>query len=285
MLIKLIQRFTERKYAYMWAGVGVLLVGVLGILDYLTGNEVAFSLFYVVPIMLVTLAVNETAGFLLAILSAQVLMTAEVAAGQRYSHWIIYVWNVLIRMGLFSFFAFLVASLQESRREEQLAARTDFVTGAVNARYFHEMLQMELDRIRRYPQPLTVVFIDIDNFKTINDTFGHPMGDKVLRFIADELRSQLRRTDVVARVGGDEFALLLPSLRQPEAEVVLSKVRAGLAEALQRQNMPLTLSVGAVTCLNPPQGAHQVIHLADELMYSVKHSTKNDIRFMTIEGL
>lgn len=260
-----------------------MLVAVLGIVDYLTGNEIAFSLFYLLPILLVTLAVNERAGFFVAILSAQVLMTAEVAVGQRYSHWIIYVWNVLIRMGSFSFFAFLVASLLESRREEQLAARTDFVTGAVNARYFHEMLQMEIERIRRYPHPFTVAFIDIDDFKRINDTFGHKVGDSVLRFIAEQLRSQLRKTDVVARIGGDEFGLLLPSLRQQEAEAVLSKVHAGLVEALREQNLPLTFSVGAVTCVTPPYTADQLIHMADELMYSVKNTTKNDIRFTTVE--
>lgn len=282
MLIKHILRLIETKHSHTWAGIGVLMVGVLGILDYLTGNEIAFSLFYLLPILLVTLSVNEMTGFFMAILSAQVLMTAELAAGQRYSHWIIYVWNVLIRMGLFSFFAFLVSALRESHREEQQAARTDFVTGAVNARCFHEMLQMEIERIRRYPHPFTVVFIDIDDFKSINDTFGHKFGDTVLRFVAEQLKSQLRRTDVVARIGGDEFALLLPSLRQTEAEAVLSKLRAGLRDALHGQNMPLTFSIGAVTCVTPPFASEQLIHLADELMYTVKNSTKNDIRFMTV---
>jgi diguanylate cyclase (GGDEF)-like protein len=266
----------EKRSPLFWKLAGMIAVGLLGIIDYLTGNEIVFSLFYLVPIFLVTLSVNQKMGFFMSFLSGLMLLVSEIAGGQTYSHPVIYFWNMLIRTVFYFFFTFLVAALHQSQKDEQLAARTDFVTGAVNARYFNDLLYLEVERIRRYPHPITVVYIDIDNFKLVNDLFGHKIGDEVLHCIAGELKSQLRKTDIVARVGGDEFALLFPSAHQLEAKVVISKVHASLKEAMSRRNWPVTFSMGMVTCLAPPYTTEQIINMADELMYEVKNSTKNN---------
>jgi len=271
----------ENGHPIFWTMGGIASIGLLGIIDMLTGNEITFSLFYIAPIVLVTWAVNQNAGLLMSLLGALTLLGAEIASGQTYSSPGIYVANTLIRAGFYIIVTYLVAELHKARQEEQLAARTDFVSGAANARYFHELLQMEINRIHRYPHPVTVVYIDIDNFKLVNDLFGHKIGDEVLRSIAAELKAQLRRTDVVARVGGDEFALLLPSTHQAEAKVVISKVQTNLTETLNQRNWPVTLSMGAVTCVSPPHSPEQLLNMADELMYQVKNSTKNDVRFFT----
>lgn len=279
--IKRIFEILENGHPIFWTIGGIGSIGLLGVIDRLTGNEITFSLFYIAPIVLVTWAVNQNAGLLMSLLSALTLLGAEMVAGQTYSSPSIYVWNTLIRAGFYVIVTYLVAELRKARREEQLVARTDFVSGAANARYFHELLQMEINRIHRYPHPITVVYIDIDNFKLVNDLFGHKVGDEVLRSIATELKAQLRRTDVVARVGGDEFALLLPSTHQPEAQIVISKVQSNLTEKLKERNWPVTFSMGAVTCVSPPHSPEQLLSMADELMYQVKNSTKNDVRFFT----
>src|SRR5918996_428910 len=274
----------ENRSPLFWTVVGITIIGLLGILDYATGNELTLSLFYLIPIVLITWVVDRDTGLFMSFISGLTLLGAEIAAGQTYSHPLFYFLNTLVRTLFYVVVVYLVTELQKSRREEQLAARTDFVTGAVNARYFNELLQMEISRIRRYPHPITLVYVDVDNFKLVNDLFGHKIGDDVLRCIATELKSQLRVTDTVARLGGDEFVMLLPSTRQPEAHLVVSKVYTYLIEKMRQRSWPVTFSMGVVTCEFSPYSAEQLVNMADELMYEVKNSTKNDIRFRTWMG-
>lgn len=274
----------ENRSPLFWTVVGIIIIGLLGILDYATGNELTLSLFYLIPIVLVAWVVDRDTGMFMSFISGLTLLGAEIAAGQTYSHPVFYLLNTLVRTFFYVVVVYLVTELQRSRREEQLAARTDFVTGAINARYFNELLQMEISRIRRYPHPITLVYIDVDNFKLVNDLFGHKIGDDVLRCIATELKSQLRVTDTVARLGGDEFVMLLPSTRQPEARLVVSKVYAHLIEIMRQRSWPVTFSMGVITCEFSPYSAEQLVNMADELMYEVKNSTKNDIRFRTWMG-
>lgn len=284
MKIQTLFETLENRSPLFWAVVGIISIGFLGLLDYLTGNEFTFSLFYLAPILLITWIANLKVGQFLSLLSALTLIGVQVAVGLEYSHPIFYFLNTVVRIAIYFILTGLVDKLKETQKKEQLAARTDFVTGVANRRYFMELLETEIERIRRYPHPITVVYMDMDNFKQVNDLFGHKMGDEVLRYSAGELKSRLRKTDIIARLGGDEFALLLPSARLQEAEIVISKVRANLAEEMRQRNWPVTFSMGAVVCLAPPHSAEQIIDMADKLMYEVKNSTKNDVRFTTWDG-
>ena len=157
------------------------------------------------------------------------------------------------------------------------------MTGAMNRRYFYELVQMEIDRIRRYSHPFTVVYLDLDNFKQMNDRYGHEIGDEVLRIVASQLKSMLRKTDIVARLGGDEFAILLPFATARRAEAAVCRIHAHLKALVIQKNWPLTVSMGSVTCVTPPVSLAHLIDLADQVMYEVKKSTKNDARFMIWE--
>lgn len=274
----------EKGSTLFWVIVGIVSIGLLGILDYLTGIEFTFSLFYLAPIILVTWFTDLKVGIFMSLLSALVLSSAEIAAGQRYTHVIIYFLNTLVRALFYTILIYFVVELKKSQRKEQLAARTDFVTKLANRRYFDELLETEVERIRRYPHPITVVYMDMDNFKLVNDLFGHEIGDEVLRSIASELKAELRTTDTIARLGGDEFALLLPSTRQADAQVIIQRVRTHLAEAMRRRDWPVTFSMGAVVCQGPPFSAKSLIDMADELMYEVKNSTKDGILCAAWDG-
>lgn len=274
----------DNRGQLFWSVTGTTLVGLLGVADYLTGYELSFSLFYLAPIALVTWYANQRLGLFISVLSAVTWLIADVTSGQTYSHPIIYIWNTLIRFGFFIITCDLLTQLRRSQEAEQAAARTDYVSGVMNARYFHEALEMELERSRRYPHPSSLVYMDIDDFKVINDRNGHAAGDEVIHFVASELKRQLRNTDIIARIGGDEFGLLLPFCGGPESKIVISRLHAKLTAEMRKKNWPITFSMGVVICEAVPRSAYELMRMADELMYSVKHSTKNDVRFLPYTG-
>ncbi len=191
----------------------------------------------------------------------------------------------MIRFGFFVLVTYLVAEIRSVHEAQRLMARTDYVSGAVNARYFNELVEMEIARSRRYQYPFTVAYIDLDDFKQVNDNFGHDTGDEVIRFITSELKSQLRSTDTVARMGGDEFVLLLPTVGQSEAQSVIPRLHYELTQQMQQRNWPVTFSIGVVICVVAPASAKELIKMADELMYTVKNSTKNNFRCLTYTGV
>jgi diguanylate cyclase (GGDEF)-like protein len=274
----------ERQRPSFKMFVGFALIGAIGTLDFLTGYELAFSLFYVIPIAFTTWLIDQRYGLVASLASASVWLAADIAAGQRYSHPLVPVWNALIRLSFFVIITLLLSSSRSAAKREKEFARTDYLTGAVNSRLLFELLQTEMDRSQRYGHPFTVTYIDLDDFKIVNDRFGHSIGDQVLRTVVNYAREHLRRTDVIARLAGDEFVLLLPETGQDSARVALGNLQTGLLEELHNSDWLITFSAGAVTCTIPPTSTDDLVRMADDLMYSVKRSGKNAIRYSTYTG-
>ena len=274
---------TEKVSKSLWITIGLVLLCVVGLLDYLTGYELSFALFYLFPIALVTWFTNGKVGVITAFVSAGIWLTADILAGQVYSHKVVYLWNTAIRLG---FFLLTVLSLRlgKTLERERALARSDYVTGVVNARFFRDLAQREIDRSARYLHPFTIAYIDVDNFKAINDAFGHATGDKVLSAVADSMQQHLRKTDVVARVGGDEFVILLPEVGTEAAQAVISKMRHRLSEEMQDKSWPVTFSIGVLTFTAVPVSADEMLTMADKMMYTVKNSGKNSISYATHAG-
>ena len=260
-----------------WVILAVILLGGVAALDFITGAELSFSIFYLIPIALFTWAVDGKVGIAAAFISAGIWLFIEIISSSDYSSAFVYFWNAVIRLGFFLLPVLFLRNLEQERR----LARTDFLTGAANNRQFRDQTQREIDRSARYRHPFTMVFIDIDNFKLINDTFGHTFGDKVLKAIVENIKSNLRKTDVIARMGGDEFALLLPEVNPENARTAISKMRQKLQEEMLKNKWPITFSIGVVSVITPDLAVDEVISIADKMMYSVKNYGKDNIRYTT----
>ncbi len=266
-----------------WVSLGIVLVCAMGALDYVTGPELSLSFFYLVPITIITLGTDWRYGILAAIACAGIWLTVDIYDGVTYTHPLVPYWNALIRLGFFLIVVFFIR-VNDKLQSEVVMARTDFVTGVYNTRYFHELAQTEIERSARYNHELTIVFIDIDNFKTVNDMFGHLEGDRALSTVAARLRDSLRKTDIIARVGGDEFAILMPETGADVVQIIMTKLQNNLLTEMRRHKWPITLSIGALTFNKVPDSADEMLNMADQLMYTVKNNGKNDIHYAVYPG-
>jgi diguanylate cyclase (GGDEF)-like protein len=275
----------EYMNKYMVAFVGSLLVVWIAFVDNLTGKELSFSLFYLLPVFWFTWLIGKRAGMVTSALCALIWYSNEALSGQIYSHPGIYFWNSSIRFGFFMIVNLLLAKLKQILAQEAALARYDFLTGATNSRYFYELLLNETDRARRYQHPFTLAYIDVDNFKKVNDSLGHQIGDQVLASVAETARANLRRSDVVGRLGGDEFVLLLPETDPQMAKAAIQKTQTCLLNTMRDHQWPVTFSIGVVTLENTSLNPDEIIKMGDDLMYQVKAEGKNAIRYAIYKDL
>jgi diguanylate cyclase (GGDEF)-like protein len=156
----------------------------------------------------------------------------------------------------------------------ELDAVTDPLTGLHNRRLFSESFEKELNRARRYSQPLGLVTLDLHRFKEVNDKHGHPRGDEVLRAAAATLKKALRTSDSAFRIGGDEFALLLPQTDSDQALALCRRVQTVFAEMLQPLQLSVTVGMDHGIAIFPQDAEHadQLIRMADERLYRLKHA-------------
>ena len=252
---------------------------VVGVLDHLTGGEIVFSVFYVLPVGIATWYSERTAGLVFALASSVVGYVAELAGGYSYHHPLIPIWNACVRLSFFVIIAMLLSALRDRLAAEQRLARTDHLTGLLNSRAFAERLEHDLRLSDRVGSPLTLAYVDLDDFKQVNDTYGHGEGDRVLFGVGRMLADATRRADTVARLGGDEFALILPGTDVNGAQAVLSKLRLQLRELSGTGARALTCSIGAAVFREQPASAGDALAVADHLMYEAKTQGKNAMVF------
>ncbi len=261
--------------------IGLILVVLLGVIDYLTGYEVQLAIFYLIPIAFVTWFTGKKGGEFISIVSAITIFLADMMAGKVFLLSLLWLWNTLAVFGFFLVVVLSLSLLKNALEKERMLARTDSLTGVANSGYFKLLTNLEIERCRRYKSPFTFAYIDCDNFKILNDQFGHHVGDDLLILVADTFRQNIRKTDIAARLGGDEFGVLFPETGAEQGKAVIEKIQKRLLEIMKEKGWPVTLSIGAVTYLNVPPAADEVIKYADNLMYSVKSSGKNNLKHET----
>jgi diguanylate cyclase (GGDEF)-like protein len=174
-------------------------------------------------------------------------------------------------------FAMAIALAMEQRRllAERALATTDFLTGVANRRGFYASLTREIERSQRYRSPMTLLYLDCDEFKTVNDTLGHPAGNNLLVAIASILKTNTRATDVVGRLGGDEFAVMLAETPAQRSAEIVARLQQELGAALAPGVPAVTFSIGAITFDSAPSDPTEAIRIADSLMYEAKRAGKD----------
>ncbi len=255
----------------------LVILFLIGIIDYMTWEELSLSVFYLLPVSLATWRAGRWIGILFCFVAAIVWFFSDFMTGHVYPHFIIPYWNAFERLAFFLIVSYTLSRLKNSLMQEKLLARIDPLTGLLNPRSFNDSAQTEIDKASRFKRPFTVAFIDLDNFKMVNDQLGHSVGDVLLQLVAETIKKNTRVVDIVARLGGDEFIILLPETGIESAQVVFRKLQERIMEAMQKNRWPITLSIGAVTYINPPDTVDNMLKKADNLMYSAKNSGKNKI--------
>lgn len=271
-----------------WSPAAVLCAGLatvfaIAAVDYASGEELAFSVFYLVPVIAAAwVGPAEVAGTI-AIVAGLAFPVSDLLAGDDPTASWVPVWNFAVRSGTYGVVAVLTRALRRALEHERRLARVDPLTGALNGRSFFELVEREVARSRRNGQPLTVAYLDLDGFKSVNDTHGHAAGDSVLKEVSAALSSGTRPNDAVGRLGGDEFAVLFPETDAAAATNPLNRIRASVRRYSDRTGYAVSASVGAATFLRPPEDVNALLRAADELMYEAKNAGKDRIHQGVVE--
>lgn len=267
----------EKVSFYKIAAGCTLLTMLIGLIDSLIGPEISSALFYVLPIAMATWFGSRRTGIGITIFSVILWYISDRVSGQIYSNPITGYWNAGVRFCLFYIITLLLSGFRERFQEEELYADTDPLTGALNKRAFYEIVSKEVERSRRFKFPFSIAYIDLDNFKSVNDTKGHGEGDKVLKTVISEIIEHTRKIDVVSRIGGDEFAIMLLGTDRKKSQSAIQKIRGHLLDRMRALDCKVTFSIGLMTFETAPSDIDHMLNLVDTLMYEVKNSGKDNI--------
>lgn len=271
--------FLDRKSRTFHVVAGVACAALLGAADCYSdryfGVDYSLALFYLLPVAFVA----WFAGRIPAIAMAMICIVTKLAIQSNMVETLsLLLWKNGSALAFYLVVGMLLAKMRELLEHERAQSRIDSLTGAANRRGFLDATTREVYRLRRYGHPFAIAYLDLDNFKEINDDHGHDKGDFLLQKVASTIAHNLRGSDVVARLGGDEFTVLLANADENAARVAMRKIREQLQESMRRHKLPVTFSIGVLTCAVAPSNAEEVINLADRLMYEVKRSGKDDVR-------
>ena len=250
---------------------------VIVYLDYINGPNFSMGLFYLIPIYFLTWYDGIIPGLLMSCISMVAMIAADLNFNHALTRSVLFDWDRLVRFCFLLITTLLLGRLREAYRNELQYSRSDFLTGIANRREFFAIAEQERQRASRYNRPLSLAYVDLDGFKQVNDRLGHVEGDRVLTDVAFSLYSNLRASDTVARIGGDEFVVLLPETDSPSARTAVQKLLTLLRDLSQQRDWPVTYSIGLVTFEEIPDSTDDMISEADRLMYTVKLSSKNSL--------
>ncbi len=249
---------------------GYLLVVIFLLMDLQEGVQLSFTALYLIPVAVLTWYAGRWHGFAGAVLSGGCWTVSQMGMPMNYSHpGTLFADGILI-LALYITFGQLLARVREASDMEQKFSRTDSLTGIANSRAFFELADHEIKRARRYKHPLTILYMDLDNFHEINNTRGLKEANTLLFTVAYNLNKNIREVDTLARIGGDEFALLLPNTPAESARVVYERIMDNIRRIMKENQWPVTMSIGVATFDEPPVDADELVRAGDRLMQQAK---------------
>jgi len=281
---------------------GLALIAFLSWADQAIGRHVSLDYFYILPVILASWRGNRDVGLFLVFAGgfgwfacewpfgaqAKLEIPPELANSTQVAQLLpdplFRVWEAAMLTGFLAVVCLLTCRLRETFESERSQARTDSLTGLANRRTFCERVEHEIERMRRTQRPFTLAVMDLDNFKYVNDHFGHQSGDEVLRVISSHMLQQLRATDLPGRIGGDEFALLLTETDATGARTCLMDLLSELTCEMGERGWPVGCSIGAVTFRVVVDSVNEALHLADEQMYAAKRAGKGRLEQLVYFG-
>jgi diguanylate cyclase (GGDEF)-like protein len=276
--------FLERRSNSSLAVIAYAMSVSLGVLDYSTGTEVHFLLLYLAPVFIASWFISKQAGIALAVFTSLIWFVAHAASGRSYSTvWVVY-WNLLMRTAVLVVFAIIQAQLRTKLLELSHLASRDFLTGLPNGHAFYQLTAKEMDRAFGI-DPMTLVSIDISGFKWVNHRFGYAAGDHMMCAIAHTIRQNVPRPDLVGRLGGTSFAVLLPNTSSAIADLILRKVQNGLDEQRRKYAHPLTFFISAIACTKAPRTVAELMQQADAQMTRMRNGRKDSLQISKVDHL
>jgi diguanylate cyclase (GGDEF)-like protein len=225
-----------------------------------------FSPFYLVPVSFFSWFIGRRSGVAVAVASVAVgfmIRFRDASIAVAY-------WNALILSALYITATFMIVQLKHLYERERDLSRIDPLTNIPNRRALHEAASQARSLAERNQTPFSICYIDVDKFKSINDRFGHSAGDRVLALAAAAISGALRPSDVVARMGGDEFAVLLPGAHSDAAAGIMRRVGDELQHAMRQHGWPVTFSIGTASFTPPLVSVAEMLAEADKAMYAEK---------------
>ncbi len=254
----------------------VVLIALVYVANRHTLPEIRLGILYIVPVLLVTW--HDGVGWGIAFAGATSLLRAVVGIEQMPVETSLLA-RLLNEVAYLTVLGVAMAGLSQLRRTqaqlEQLATQ-DHLTNVLNARTFAGRLTQELERNRRYNRPMALLYLDLDDFKTVNDAHGHQTGDAVLRLVADAVRGAVRQADIVGRLGGDEFAVLMPETDSTVAQAAAARL-AGDLRTVFHGTPSVTASIGVVSCAGTEASTDDLLRRADQAMYEAKRAGKDRV--------
>ena len=263
---------------------GLVLLLLVAAVDYATGFKLRLTVMYLMPLLVLTWVMGRLFGIVMSIVACTSWAYVATVGGRYLDQPSLVFWDWGTVLFGFVVMAVALTELRKALEDARFQSRKDALTALVNKGGFYQVVSAEIEVSRRYKRTLSIAYIDCDNFKTVNDKFGHHVGDELLRVISRTMQRKLRSSDLAGRLGGDEFAVMLPETNAEACRMVIEMLQQRLLHEMKEHNWPVTFSIGIATFLSMPSSIEEMIRQADKLMYAVKNSSKGAIKQEVFHG-